>query len=185
MALTQVATLAREAARNLGSMGVSFGACTLPAVGKPGFVLGENEIELGLGIHGEAGVERSVMRPADELVDIMLNAIIADLELVAGERVAVLVNGLGATPPLELSIVARAALARLRERGIVVARAWAGTFLSALDMPGCSLSLMRVDDARLALLDARTDAPAWPGSGWREAGRLSYSACPFVASPRV
>jgi dihydroxyacetone kinase len=77
----------------------------------------------------------------------------------------VLVNGLGATPPIELHILARAALVKLRDRGITMARAWAGTFMSALDMPGASLSLMRVDSARLALLDAASDAPGWPGGG--------------------
>ena len=95
----------------------------------------------------------------------MVATIIEDRALGSGARVALLVNGLGATPPLELAIAARAALASLRARGIVVARAWCGTFLSALDMPGCSVSVMAVDDERLALLDAATTAPAWPGSG--------------------
>lgn len=163
--LADVARLAREAAENLGSMGVSFGACTLPAAGKPGFTLGDNEIELGLGIHGEPGIERVAMRPVDELAQIMIDTIVDELRLARGEEVAVLVNGLGATPPIELHILARATLATLRTRGITVARAWAGTFMSALDMPGASLSLMRVDSARLALLDAASDAPGWRGGG--------------------
>jgi dihydroxyacetone kinase len=163
--LAEVARLAREATQNLGSMGVSFGPCTLPAAGKPGFTLGEDEIELGLGIHGEPGVERVAMRSADELAESMIGTIIEELQLTAGQPVVVLANGLGSTPPMELHILARAALARLRDRGIPVARAWAGTFMSALDMPGCSLSLLRVDDARLELLDAASDAPAWPGPG--------------------
>jgi dihydroxyacetone kinase len=163
--VAEVARLARDAAENLGSMGVSFGACTLPAAGKPGFTLGDNEIELGLGIHGEPGVERVAMRPVDELAQIMIDTIVEELRLARGEEVAVLVNGLGATPPIELHILARAALVKLRDRGITMARAWAGTFMSALDMPGASLSLMRVDSARLALLDAASDAPGWPGGG--------------------
>ncbi|MGF6228584.1 ATP-dependent dihydroxyacetone kinase [Inquilinus ginsengisoli] len=163
--LAQVAALARAAAADLGTMGVALGACTVPTAGKPGFTLGDSEIELGLGIHGEAGVRRGPLQPADELVAEMLQAIVSDLGLAQGDRVALLVNGLGATPPMELSIVARAVLADLAGRGIAVERAWAGNFLTALDMPGCSLSLLKLDDERIALLDAPTQAPAWPGGG--------------------
>ena len=88
--------------------------------------------------------------------------ILADRGLRAGDRVALLVNGLGGTPPMELAIVARRAIACLREQGLVVERAWAGEFLTALEMPGVSLSVLRLDAARLALLDAPTEAPAWP-----------------------
>jgi ATP-dependent dihydroxyacetone kinase len=163
--LDEVAALARAAAADLGTMGVALGACTVPTAGKPGFTLGDGEIELGLGIHGEAGVRRGPLQPADELVAEILQAIVSDRGLVRGNRVALLVNGLGATPPMELSIVARAALAELAARGITVERAWAGNFLTALDMPGCSLSLLKLDDERIALLDAPAQAPAWPGGG--------------------
>lgn len=163
--LAEVARLARAAAADLGTMGVALGACTVPAAGRPGFEIGADEIELGLGIHGEAGVERVPMMTAGEIVERLLTAIEADRGFAAGTRVALLVNGLGGTPPMELAIVAREALALLRTRGLVVERAWSGTFLSALEMPGVSLSLVRVDDERLALLDAATGAPAWPGSG--------------------
>ncbi|APT56104.1 dihydroxyacetone kinase [Roseomonas gilardii] len=163
--LPELARLARAAAAEIGSMGVALGACTVPAAGQPGFALGEEEVELGLGIHGEQGVERSALRPADGLVETLLAAILEDRGLRAGERVALLVNGLGGTPPMELAIVARRALALLRERGLVVERAWAGNFLTALEMPGCSLSLLRLDEARRDLLDAPARAPAWPGGG--------------------
>lgn len=163
--LAEVAAIARAAAADLGTMGVALGACTVPTAGKPGFTLGDSEIELGLGIHGEAGVRRGPLQPADELVAEILHAIVSDRGLVRGDRVALLVNGLGATPPMELSIVARAALADLAGRGITVERAWAGNFLTALDMPGCSLSLLKLDDERIALLDAPAQAPAWPGGG--------------------
>jgi len=166
LAVGDVARLAREAAANLGSMGVALGSCTLPAVGRPGFSLGDDEIEVGLGIHGEAGVERRKIQSADCLVEAMLGKIVEDLALKDGERVALLVNGLGATPPMELSIVTRAALSWLARSALDVQRAWAGTFLSALDMPGCSLSLLRVDDDRLALLDAEAESGAWPGKGF-------------------
>lgn len=169
--LAEVADLARAAAADLGSMGVALGPCTVPAAGRPGFELGADEIELGLGIHGEPGVERTAIQSADALVERLLDAIVADLELSAGERVALLVNGLGATPPMELAVVARAALARARGAGLIVERAWSGTLLSALEMPGASLSLLRVDDERLGLLDAPTTAPSWPGSGRISASR--------------
>jgi len=161
--LAEVAALARAASAELRSMGVALGACTVPAVGHPGFQLADDEVEWGLGIHGEQGVERGPRLGADGTVARLLDTLIEDGGYPAGTRLALLVNGLGATPPLELALMARAALSQLRQRGLVVERAWTGTFLSALDMPGCSLSLLPVDEARLALLDAPTRARAWPG----------------------
>jgi ATP-dependent dihydroxyacetone kinase len=163
--LHEVAEAARRAAAAVGSMGVALGACIVPAAGTPGFTLAEDEIELGLGIHGEPGVQRAKIQPVDRLVQDMLDVIVEDRGIEIGGRVALLVNSLGGTPPMELAIVARAAMSSLRTRGIVVERAWSGTLLSALEMPGVSLSLLTVDDARLAQLDAATSAPAWPGSG--------------------
>ena len=165
--LAEVASMARSAAGALGSMGVALGSCTLPAVGRPSFVLEADEIELGLGIHGEPGVERGKIVGAAALVERMLSTILEDRGIVSSARVALLVNGLGATPPMELSIVARDALGFLEKRGVTVERAWSGTFLSALDMPGFSLSLLPVDAARLNLLDADANAPAWPVGGGR------------------
>lgn len=129
----------RRASPRSASAGVRGGGCTIPGAGKPGFSLADHEIELGLGIHGEKGVERTVPLPADALVDTLLSSIVADLVLDRGERVALFVNGLGATPDMELAIVLRAAYDNLSRRGITVARAWAGTFLFALNMPGCSI----------------------------------------------
>jgi len=159
--LAEVAALARAAAGDLGTMGVALGACTVPAVGRPGFDLGATEIELGLGIHGEQGVERAALLSADAVVERLLGSILADLELARGSSVALLVNGLGGTTGMELAIVARHALAVLRERGLQVERAWIGDFLTALEMPGCSLSILKVDRARLALLDAPAESSAW------------------------
>ena len=163
--LATVATVARGAAANLGSMGVALGACTVPAAGRPGFEIGAGEIELGLGIHGEQGIERLPLTTADALVERLLDAIVPELGLHLGEPVALLVNGLGGTPPMELAIVTRAAVTNLRARGLAVERAWSGVFLTALEMPGVSLSLLRLNDERLAFLDAATSAPAWPGRG--------------------
>ena len=180
--LSEVAAVARAASADLGSMGVGLDSCTVPAAGRPGFELGPAEIELGLGIHGEQGVERAALAPADALVERMLGSILADRGFAAGEQVALLVNGLGGTPPMELAIVARRALAFLGERGLVVARAWAGEFLTALEMPGVSLSLLRVDASRLALLDAPSQAPAWPGGGKIALRHMVAGVAPPVVS---
>ncbi|MEM5436473.1 dihydroxyacetone kinase family protein [Paraburkholderia diazotrophica] len=172
MTLGEVAALAREAADAIGTMGVALDGCTLPATRQASFSLADDEIELGLGIHGEKGVQRTQPMPADELTETLLTAIADDLQLADGERVVLLVNGLGATPPMELAVVARAAINGLRQRGLVIERAWCGTLLSALNMPGCSISVMRVDDARLALLDAPTSVATWRDAG-RKTGRVN------------
>lgn len=163
--LNEVADIARRAAAALGSMGVGLGSCIVPAAGVPGFELGQDEIEFGLGIHGEKGVERTTIRSADTIVEALLDAIVADMQLPPGARVALLVNGLGGTAPMELAIVARAALADLRARGILVERAWSGNFMTAMEMPGCSLTLLPLDAERDALFDAPANVPVWPGSG--------------------
>lgn len=183
--LEAVAAAAREAAGALGTMGVALGPCTVPAAGRAGFTLGEDEIELGLGIHGEPGVRRARLAPADELAALLVDAILADRAIAPGAEVALLVNGLGGTPPMELAIMARAAIAHLRRRGLAVVRAWQATLLSALEMPGCSITLLAVDAARCALLDAATGAPAWPGGGHipaRLATRPSPAAPEAVAA---
>jgi dihydroxyacetone kinase len=159
--LEEVATEARAAAAAVGTMGVGLFPCMVPAAAQPSFSLEDDQIELGIGIHGEPGVARELLQPADELVDRMLEEIITEQHLVAGERVALLINNLGATPPMELNIVARRTLQVLSERNLRVERAYIGTFLSALEMAGCSLSLMRLDDLRLRRLDEKTQAPAW------------------------
>ncbi|NUU01858.1 dihydroxyacetone kinase subunit DhaL [Herbaspirillum robiniae] len=186
--LAEVAQAARDAAAALGTMGVALTPCTVPAAGKPGFTLGEAEIEWGLGIHGEAGVERGTLVPAADVAARLLKQIAGDLALQAGERVALLVNNLGGTPASELDIVAGSALAQLAQQNIKVERAWAGTFLSALEMAGISLTLLRVDERRLALLDAATQAPAWPaGDGRIAAGTQSVhaaAAAPVTPTPQ-
>lgn len=159
--LSIVAQLARDTAEAVGTMGVGLGACIVPAAGKPGFELGEDEIEYGLGIHGEKGVERGPMAPADTLAEVILDTILTELELDAGQEVALMVNGLGATTQMELAIVARRALGVLAERGLAPVRVFVGNFMTALEMPGCSLSVLPVDGGRLAALDAPTLAPAW------------------------
>ncbi|OWV96840.1 dihydroxyacetone kinase family protein [Rhizobium sp. R693] len=176
--LGRVAAIAGAAAERISSMGVSLGSCTLPSVGKPGFTLGEDEIEVGLGIHGEPGVRRMALASADALVDLVVDTIIADGKIKRGDDVALLVNGLGSTPPLELAILARAALARLEREGMTVVRGFAGTFLSALDMPGFSLSVLPVTPDDLTLLDHPVQALAWPGGG-----RVNKSGAKITIAP--
>jgi triose/dihydroxyacetone kinase / FAD-AMP lyase (cyclizing) len=171
--LAEVAQAAREAAAALGTMGVALTPCTVPAAGKAGFELADDEIEWGLGIHGEPGVERGVLEPADAIVERLLDKIIDDLALPSGSQVALLVNNLGGTPSSELGIVADSALRYLAERGIEAERAWAGTFLSALEMAGVSLTLLRLDAQRLAWLDAAAQTSAWPGLSGRVAREVS------------
>jgi len=178
LSLAEVKAEALAAATEVGSMGVGLSACTVPAAGRPGFELGDTEIELGLGIHGEAGVARTQVEAADSLVDQMLEKIVTDRKIRPGERVALLVNNLGGTPTMEMYIVARRALAFLAERNIAVERAWCGSFLTALEMAGCSLSLMRLDDRRLARLDAPTGAAAWPSSVSGEISPLTGANAP-------
>src|SRR5690625_307110 len=162
LSLADVAGEARRAAADLATMGVALTACTTPSAGEAGIDLDADEIEWGLGIHGEPGVERGSVLPADEIVDRMIATLLADEDIGSGDRVALLVNNLGGTPAMELSIVAGRAVAVLGERGVDLERVWVGTFLTALEMAGCSLSLLRVDDRTLARLDAATQAPAWP-----------------------
>jgi dihydroxyacetone kinase len=181
--LTAVAAAARAAAGAVRTMGLALSSCTVPAAGRPGFTLAETEIELGLGIHGEPGVRRGPVEPADVLVDRLLDAVLADLALAPGARVVLLINNLGATPTMELAVVARRAVAVLESRGAVVERAYLGTFLSALDMAGVSLSVLPVDDERLAHLDAPTDAPAWPNAAARPRRRASPPEESLQSSP--
>ena len=162
--LPEVAMIAQTAADAISTMGVSLSAGIVPAIGKPGFTLGENEIELGLGIHGEPGFRRMQLAPADELVNQLLEPVLTSQHLAAGDRVALLINNLGATTTMELAIVARRALAALRERELVVERVYSGTFVSSLDTAGVSISLLKLDGPLLRWLDAPTSAPAWPNA---------------------
>ena len=170
--LPQVASIAQAAADNVGTMGVSFSAGTSPATGKASFVLAEDEAELGLGIHGEPGIRRIGMLPADEIVDQLLKNVAGTLRLRSNERIAALINNLGSTTAMELAIVARRTLAALESFGLVLERLYAGTFVSSLDMAGISISLLRVDDERLRWLDSATSAPAWPNAFAKAPGSL-------------
>jgi triose/dihydroxyacetone kinase / FAD-AMP lyase (cyclizing) len=168
--LAEVAAVSRAAVESLATMGVSFSAGTSPAVGKPSFELGEDEIELGLGIHGEPGVRRTKIQTADQITATLLNEIL-DLGNFGGKRVALMMNSLGATTEMELAIIARHAVPLLEARGFTVERIYSGMFLSSLDMAGISISVLGVDDERLHWLDAPTTAPAWPNAAKQRPGK--------------
>ena len=140
-------------------MGMAMSPCTLPAVGKPGFILEENEIEIGMGIHGEPGVERTNVKTAKEIAQILLDKILEDYDYYNSE-VAVLVNGLGGTPLMELYILNKEVQEYLASKGIKVYKTLVGNYTTALDMTGCSITLMKLDDELKELLDAPCDTPA-------------------------
>lgn len=154
------------AAAKVGTLGVSLSPCSVPG-SIPTFHLAQDEMELGLGIHGEAGIRRMKMLSADEVVKIMVdhmtNASNAScVKLDPGTRVVLVVNNLGGLSFLELGVVSNSAVQGLEQRGVVIERAMAGPFMTALEMAGVSLTFMQVDDELLQLLDADTEAPAWP-----------------------
>ena len=158
--LEEVERVANKAIANTRSMGMAMSACTLPAVGKPGFVLAEDEMEVGMGIHGEPGIERTSIKSAKETAEVLLEKILKDYDYSNGE-VALLVNGLGATPLMELYILNREVCNLLEEKNIKVYKNMVGNYTTALDMSGCSLTLMKLDNELKELLDAPCDTPAW------------------------
>lgn len=165
--LETVADLGRRTARNARSMAVALRACTLPGSDRPSFDLPEGEIELGIGIHGERGTERVPGMGASELVRRLIDPILASLELGDREQVIAIVNGLGATHPLSLNLLFAEAATYLAESGVTIARSLVGSFVTALDMDGASITLVRADDAMLDLWDAPTAAPGWPNAPGR------------------
>lgn len=157
--LSEVKRAAEHAIENIRSMGMAMTPCTLPAVGKPGFVLADDEVEIGMGIHGEPGVERTKIKTAKETAQILLEKILADYDYENSE-VAVLVNGLGGTPLMELYILNMEVQNLLKKKGIRVHRTLVGNYTTALDMTGCSVTLMKLDDELKELLDAPCNTPA-------------------------
>lgn len=176
--LTDLATLGKAAVRMLGTMGVSFSAGISPAVGKPSFELDEDEMELGLGIHGEPGVTRTKLQPADQLTETLLTRILKDRNFGAQKRIAVLINNLGATTEMELAIVARHTTLFLDRSGFTLERLYAGTFLSSLDMAGISISVLGLNDEWLRWLDAPTTAPAWPNAAKQRPRPVNLQSAP-------
>jgi len=158
--LARVAALGRKVNENGRSMGMALTSCTVPAAGKPTFELGEGEIEMGIGIHGEPGRQRMTFRPAKELAAHMMDAILGDLPFRSGDRVIAMVSGMGGTPPLELYIMFREVELILRSRQITIPRRLVGNYITSLDMAGCAITLLRADDELLSLWDDPVLTPA-------------------------
>ncbi len=157
--LAGVAAAAQSAVDATRTMGIGLSPTILPTVGKPTFELDEGEMEIGIGIHGEPGIHRGPLETADAVTDRLLEPIVADLDLSRGERVAVLVNGLGATPLEELYLLYRRVHARLGELGVEIERRYVGEYATSLEMAGASVSVMRLDDDTSALLAAPARSP--------------------------
>ncbi|WP_184690827.1 dihydroxyacetone kinase subunit DhaK [Saccharothrix tamanrassetensis] len=155
--------LARKVAGQVRSMGLALAPCTVPHAGEPSFTLADDEMELGIGIHGEPGRQRVPVRPADSLVPALLDPILGDLPFGAGDRVLLFTNGMGGTPLLELYLAHGIAERLLAERGITVRRRLVGPYITSLEMQGMSLTLLKLDDELVELWDApvRTAALRW------------------------
>ena len=161
--LATLAALCQKVQDNVRSMGMALTSCTVPAAGKPTFEIGDDEMEIGVGIHGEPGRERRKLATADEITEALAVPIIDDLPFKRGDRVLAFVNGLGGTPLIELYVVYRKLAAILDGRGITIARNLVGSYITSLDMAGCSITLLRLDDELIRLWDApvHTAALRW------------------------
>jgi dihydroxyacetone kinase-like protein len=157
--LEEVKLIAEKAAKNVRTMGVALTPCIVPRVGKPGFSIGEDEMEIGMGIHGETGIRRGKLESADEITDEMLNKLVADLPYSEGDEVDVLVNGLGATTLDEQYIVTRRISQYLNEKKIKVHRFYVGEYATALEMAGFSISLIKLDDELKRLMERPACTP--------------------------
>lgn len=158
--LGEVKAVAEKVIANTRSMGLALTPCIVPAAGEPNFTLAENEIEVGLGIHGEPGTHRETLKPADELVDHLLEKILADIDY-SGSEVAVMVNGLSGTPLMELYIVNKRVHDVLSSKGIKVHKSLVGEFMTSLEMTGFSVTLLKLDEELKELLDSPADTPAF------------------------
>ena len=154
--LEEVQAAAQKVIDNVRTMGVAIGPCTVPAAGKPGFEIAEDEMEVGIGIHGEPGTSKEKLRPVDEIVDMMLDRILADLDY-TGSEVAVMVNSSGATPLMELYIAYNHLADVLAAKGIKVYKSFVGEYMTSLEMEGFSISLLKLDEELKELLDAEAD----------------------------
>ena len=158
--LPEVKAVAEKVIANVRSMGMAIEPCTVPDAGKPGFELADDEMEIGIGIHGEPGTHREKMRPANEIAKMLVDQILADLDY-KGHEVVVLINGMGGTPLMELYIVNNFVQDYLKEQGISVYDTMVGNYMTSIEMAGFSITLLRLDDEMKALYDAPADTLAW------------------------
>ncbi len=158
--LEQVAALAKKVNDQGRSMGIALTPCTVPTAGKPTFELSEDEMEIGIGIHGEPGRRRAKLAPAGAITEMLATPIIEDLGLASGQQVLAFVNGMGGTPLSELYIVYNALNKILRGKNIPIVRSLVGSYITSLEMAGCSITLVRMDDELLRYWDAPVHTPA-------------------------
>jgi dihydroxyacetone kinase-like protein len=159
--LDQLVELCGKANRSTRSMGVAVSPCTMPQTRKPAFELADDEMEIGLGIHGEPGLVRGKLASADETAQSIVERIVPDLGLAGGDRVAVMINGLGSTTYMEMYIVFRKVKQLLDERSIRIHRSYVGEFVTSMEMGGLSITLMKLDDELAGLIDDPADCPAF------------------------
>lgn len=157
--LEEVAAAAQKALDNIRTMGIALSPCIVPEVGKETFTIGEDEMELGMGIHGEPGIQVCKMMTADEIAAAIMDRLEADMPLASGDEVSVMVNGLGATPLEELLIVYRAVCKRLQGKGVTVYMPHVGEFATSMEMAGCSITVFKLDAEMKELLRAPASTP--------------------------
>ena len=160
--LDEVLQITNRAIENTRSMGVALSSCTIPRMGAPMFQIADDEIELGIGVHGEKGVKRTKLTSADDIASVLFDRISKELNLLRGDEAILLVNGMGSTPLMELLIFSKAVLRLARNAEIKVFGSIAGTFVTSLDMAGVSLSVLRVDDETKQLLASPDSTPYFP-----------------------
>jgi dihydroxyacetone kinase-like protein len=159
--LKEVADVCREVNASGRSMGMALTSCTVPAAGKPTFELGDDEMEIGIGIHGEPGRERMKLKPASGIVDLMATAVVDDLPFAKGDKVLAFVNGMGGTPLIELYVVYNELARFLKGKGIEISRNLIGPYITSLEMAGCSITLLRLTDDLTRLWDAPVKTPGF------------------------
>lgn len=158
--LDEVVTTAKKVISNVRTMGMAITPCTVPAAGKPGFDLADDEMEIGIGIHGEPGTHRDKVRSADEIVDMLLDKITGDLDY-KGHEVAVIVNGMGGTPLMELFVINNKVHDYLTAKDIKIYHTWVGNYMTSIEMAGFSITLLRLDEELKILYDAKATTPAF------------------------
>jgi phosphoenolpyruvate---glycerone phosphotransferase subunit DhaK len=158
--IDEIVRVCRKVQDNVRTMGMALSSCTVPAAGRPTFEIGDDEMEIGMGVHGEPGRRRMKIATADDVVEMLALPVIEDLPFRAGDRVLAFVNGFGATPLIELYVMYHSLARLLDGRGIAISRNLVGNYITSLEMAGCSITLLRLDDELVRLWDAPVHTPA-------------------------
>jgi dihydroxyacetone kinase-like protein len=158
--LAAVTALCQRVQDNVRSMGMALTSCTVPSAGKPTFEIGDDEMEIGIGIHGEPGRERRPLAGADEITEALMGPVLDDLPFSSGDRVLAFVNGMGGTPLIELYVVYNKVAQMCSDRGLTIERNLVGSYITSLEMAGCSITLLKLDDELTRLWDAPVNTPA-------------------------